>query len=196
MNKNCVLEETKNKLKSQVRRAPSREKMPSILRHRLPFTYRPARLPELSNSCIRGKIFVMFTVQSLWLSECLQQLREPRCLDVRTTSDHNHVCDISLVSMCKLGSPRTGIVHTLRLFKLSRPKGREFPRIFHFPLGVRRTVKSTTAAVVAGSLHAISANFIPKFTNVRPTGTSEYTSFLIHSDNSRTNDKSLAPRST
>ena len=45
---------------------------------------------------------------------------------------------------------------------------------------------STTAAVVAGSLHAISANFIPKFTNMRPTGTSEHTSFLIRSDNSRT----------
>ena len=49
-------------------------------------------------------------------------------------------------------------------------------------LGVRRTVKSTTAAVVAGSLHTISANFIPKFTNMGPTSTSEHTSFLIHSE--------------
>ena len=37
-----------------------------------------------------------------------------------------------------------------RLFKLSRPKSQ---RNFHSPLGVRRTVKSSTAAVVAGSLH-------------------------------------------
>ena len=48
-----------------------------------------------------------------------------------------------------------------RLFKLSRPRGIEFPRIFHFPLCVRRTVRSTIANVVAGSLHAISENFNP-----------------------------------
>ena len=32
-------------------------------------------------------------------------------------------------------------------------KVEKFPRIFHSPLGVRKTVKSSTAAVVAGSLH-------------------------------------------
>ena len=57
--------------------------------------------------------------------------------------------------------------------------------LFHSPLGVRRTVKSTITAVVAGSPHAISANCIPEFTNLRPTSTSEYTSFRIHSNNSR-----------
>ena len=59
----------------------------------------------------------------------------------------------------------------------------EIPRFFYSSLGVRRRVKSTTAAVIAGSPHAISANFIPKFTNMRPTSTSGYTSFLILSDN-------------
>ena len=43
-----------------------------------------------------------------------------------------------------------------RLFKLSRlaaRKGRDLRHNFHSPLGVRRTVKSSTAAVVTGSLH-------------------------------------------
>ena len=65
----------------------------------------------------------------------------------RTTSDHNHVCDVSLVGLTsRLGSSRTVIAHTLRLFKQSRPKSH---RIFHSSLGVR---KSSTAAVVAESL--------------------------------------------
>ena len=43
-----------------------------------------------------------------------------------------------------------------RLFKLSRLKRRRNSRFFHSPLGVRRTVKSSTSivAVVAGSLHS------------------------------------------
>ena len=40
----------------------------------------------------------------------------------QTTSTHNHVCDLSLVGpTCNLGSSRTVIAHTIRLFKLSRP---------------------------------------------------------------------------
>ena len=75
----------------------------------------------------------MFTVQSIWLTDCLQQLRKPQCLDVRTKSDHNHVCDVSLVGLtCKLGSSRTVIAHTLRLFKLSRPKRQRIST--NFPL--------------------------------------------------------------
>ena len=46
----------------------------------------------------------------------------------QTTLDHNHVRDAQ--------------------------QGREFARSFHSLLGVRRTVKSTIAAVVAGSLHS------------------------------------------
>ena len=44
--------------------------MPSILRHRLPFTYRPVRSSGRSNSCNRSKIFAIFTVQSNWLTNC------------------------------------------------------------------------------------------------------------------------------
>ena len=40
-----------------------------------------------------------------------------------------------------------------RLFKLSRPKRQRNFHKFPLPLGVRRTVKSSTAAVVTGSLH-------------------------------------------
>ena len=48
---------------------------------------------------------------------------------------------------------RIAMLPDCRLFKLSRTKRQEFPQIFHSLLGVRRTVKSSTAAVVAGSLH-------------------------------------------
>ena len=46
--------------------------------------------------------------------------------------------------------------YNVRLFKLTRPKRRKFPRIFNSSLGVRRTVKSSTSivAVVARSLHS------------------------------------------
>ena len=51
----------------------------------------------------------------------------------QTTSDHNHVCDVSLVGLtCKLGSSRTVIAHTLRLFKLSRPRRQRIST--NFPL--------------------------------------------------------------
>ena len=33
--------------------------------------------PGLSNSCIHAKIFVVFTSQSIWLTNSLQQLRTP-----------------------------------------------------------------------------------------------------------------------
>ena len=42
---------------------------------------------------------------------------------------------------------------------------------------------------------AISANFTPKITNTRATSTSEYASSRIHSDNSRTLERSHVPRS-
>ena len=67
-----------------------------------------------------------FTSQSIWLTNSLQQLCKSQCLKCRmaskTTTTHNHVCDVSLVGLtCKLGSSRTVIAHTIRLFKLSRP---------------------------------------------------------------------------
>ena len=43
---------------------------------------RPARSPGLPNPCIRAKIFVMYTAQSIWLTNCLQQLRKPQYLNV------------------------------------------------------------------------------------------------------------------
>ena len=94
--------------------------MPSILRHRLPSTYRSARLPGLPSSCS-----AIFTVQSIWLTDCLQQLGISISNGSRTTSDHNHVCDISLVGSRANWVPRTVIAQTLRLFELSRPKKAE-----------------------------------------------------------------------
>ena len=110
----------------------------------------PTRSPGLSNSCNRAKIFEIFN-SSIHLADQLpQQLRKPRYLDVQATSDHNHVYDISLSGPRANWALRNGIVHTLRLFKLSAPRKAEN---FHSSPGVRRTVKSSTAAVVAGSLH-------------------------------------------
>ena len=152
MNKNCVLEETKNLFvttllgfargfaRVQITSSASSRlgKMPSILRHRLPSNYRPVRLSRHSNSCNRAKIFATFTVQSNWLTNCLQQLCKTRYLVVQTTSDQNHVCDISLLG------PRANWVlleleshtHTLTLFKLGRPKEQRVSTIF--PLFPRR----------------------------------------------------------
>ena len=51
-----------------------------------------------------------------------------------TTSDHNHVCDVSLVGLTsKLGSSRTVIARTLRLFKLSRPTRQRISTKFPLP---------------------------------------------------------------
>ena len=73
----------------------------------------------------------------------------------QTTSDHNRVCDvlagrahvqIGFLSNCN----RT---HTQTVQAKPPKKAEKFPQIFHSPLGVRRTVKSSTGAVVAESLH-------------------------------------------
>ena len=71
--------------------------MPSILRHRLPSNYRLARITELLNSCNRAKMFVMFTVQSIWLTDCLQQLHNtvPR---YRMASEPHQIIIISVTS--------------------------------------------------------------------------------------------------
>ena len=46
-----------------------------------------------------------------------------------------YVCDVSLVGLtCKLGSSRTVIAHTLRLFKLSRPEKADNFHKFSTPL--------------------------------------------------------------
>ena len=109
MNKNCVLEETKicchhfymgsledsRAFKSQVRRAPGFEKCHQfcgIVCRSLTDQchYRDIRIPAIVQR--------YSTVQSKWLTNCIQQLRKPRYLDVRTTSDHNYVCDISLAA--------------------------------------------------------------------------------------------------
>ena len=67
----------------------------------------------------------------------------------RTTSDHNHVCDISLVGFtCKLGSSRTVIAHTLGLFKLGRPKRQ---RNFHWSSPVSSLLLITL--VISASVH-------------------------------------------
>ena len=59
-----------------------------------------------------------------------------------------------------------------RLFKLSRSRP-EKQRYFHSPLGVCRTVKSSTAAVVAGSLHPDDKPFSAKLRVCHGLGVSQ-----------------------
>ena len=77
-----------------------------------------------------------FTTQSIWLTICPQRLRKPQCLDVKRLPNHIRKMTMPVTSRWK-DLVRIGFLsncnrtHT-RLFKLSRPKGREIPR--NFPL--------------------------------------------------------------
>ena len=103
--------------------------MPSILRHRLPSTYGPLRLPGHSNSCNRAKIISQFNP-----TNCLQRLRKPQCLDVEWLPNHIrscHVCDVSLVGPRANGFfSNCNRTHT-QTVQAKPPKKTEILRIFH-----------------------------------------------------------------